>query len=59
LSTLFCSARAYEKDTCHGLGDWFIAFRFSVASSSDCPPDRNMMPAQRGRDESQGWRHTI
>ncbi len=40
-STEFWRARAYEKDTCHGLGLWFIAFRFSVASTSDWPPDKN------------------
>ena len=46
--TLFCRALAYEKDTCHGLGDWFMAFRLRVASSSDCPPDRNMIPGTAG-----------
>lgn len=48
LRTLFCRALAYEKDTCHGLGAWFMAFRLRVASSSDCPPDRNMIPGTAG-----------
>lgn len=47
-STLFCRARAYENDTCHGFGVWFIALRLSVASSSDWPPERNMMPGTAG-----------
>merc|ERR1719296_429084 len=45
---VFWRARAYEKDTCHGLGDWFIAFRFSVAWISDWPPDRKKMPGTAG-----------
>ena len=52
LSTEFCRARAYEKDTCHGLGFWFMAFRFRVASSSDWPPDRNMIPAAHSAGET-------
>lgn len=32
---------AYENDTCHGFGAWFIALKFKVASTSDCPPDKN------------------
>merc|ERR1712176_352151 len=38
LSTEFCSARAYEKDTFHGLASWFMALRCSVAATSLCPP---------------------
>ena len=48
LRTEFWSARAYENETCHGLGVWFMAFRLSVASSSDCPPERNMIPGTAG-----------
>merc|ERR1719382_2163224 len=45
---VFWSARAYEKETCHGFGDVFIAFRFSVAWISDWPPDRKKMPGTAG-----------
>merc|ERR1719486_287247 len=48
LRTEFCRARAEEKDTCQGLGVWFIAFRLSVDSISDCPPERNMIPGTAG-----------
>src|SRR5436190_878124 len=45
LSAGACSARPYENDRCHGCGPIaFIALRFAVASSSDCPPDRNTIP---------------
>merc|ERR1719171_3397542 len=37
-----------EKDTCHGLGVWFMALRLRVDSSSDWPPDRNMIPGTAG-----------
>ena len=47
-STVFCRARAYENDTCHGLALWFMALRFRVDSISDWPPDRNMMPGTAG-----------
>ncbi|CAA6666908.1 unnamed protein product [Spirodela intermedia] len=30
-----------RQETCHGLALWFMAFRFRVASTSDCPPERN------------------
>merc|ERR1712014_33157 len=48
LSVVFCRARAYEKDTCHGFGDVFMAFRFSVARISDWPPERKKMPGTAG-----------
>merc|ERR1712014_325050 len=45
---VFCKARAYEKETCHGFADRFIAFRFSVAWISDWPPDRKNIPGTAG-----------
>ena len=39
-----CSARPYEKDSGHGPPTWLIAFRFSVASTSDWPPERKTIP---------------
>src|SRR5206468_3979515 len=41
-----CSARAKEKLRGHGAasGRRFIALRWAVASSSDCPPERNTIP---------------
>ena len=48
LMTEFCNALAYEKDTCHGFGCWFMAFKYKVESNSDKPPDKNMMPAVSG-----------
>ncbi|CAA6673670.1 unnamed protein product [Spirodela intermedia] len=29
--------QVFRQETCHGLGAWFMALRFSVASTSDCP----------------------
>ncbi|URE32384.1 Glycosyl transferase family 2 [Musa troglodytarum] len=42
LSVLCCRARPNEKDSDHGFFPFslFIAFRFRVASSSLCPPER-------------------
>ena len=48
LMTEFCNALAYEKDTCHGFGCWFMAFKYKVESNSDKPPDKNMIPAVAG-----------
>merc|ERR1719343_199324 len=45
---VFWSARAYEKETCHGFVPWFIALRFSVAWISDWPPERKNMPGTAG-----------
>ena len=39
-----CSARPYENESGHGPPTWLIALRFSVASTSDCPPERKTMP---------------
>src|SRR5262249_56936635 len=40
-----CKARPYEKVTRHGMvPSLLIASRCAVASSSDCPPDKNAMP---------------
>ena len=39
------SARPKEKESCHGCGPRaFIAFRCTVASSSDWPPERKTIP---------------
>ena len=44
-STGACSARQYEKLTCHGCEPIaFIAFKWSVASSALCPPDKKTIP---------------
>lgn len=50
-----CSARPNEKDKCHGgvpllreRASWLIAFRLVVASLSDWPPLKNMMPGIAG-----------
>lgn len=45
------SALPYEKDRAHGLGMaviLFISLRLRVASSSDCPPERNMIAGRAG-----------
>ena len=40
-----CSTRRNEKDTCQGCGPRaFMALKWAVASSADCPPDRKAMP---------------
>ena len=39
-----CSARPYENESGHGPPSWLIALRFSVASTSDWPPERNTIP---------------
>ena len=39
-----CSARPYENDSGHGPPIWLIALRFSVASTSDWPPERKTIP---------------
>jgi hypothetical protein len=46
LRTLACKALPKEKVNAHGFlpGYIFIAFRLSVESSSDCPPDRKVIP---------------
>ena len=46
-STEDCSARAKEKDTFQGASGMYsaIAWMCCVASSSDWPPDRKVMPA--------------
>jgi hypothetical protein len=40
-NAVFWRALAYENDTCHGFGVLFISFKLRVASTSDCPPDKN------------------
>src|SRR5439155_264111 len=44
-----CRPRPYEKESCHGTppisaARRLIASRFTVASPSDWPPERNTMP---------------
>lgn len=49
LRTLACKALPKEKVRAHGFlpGKTFIAFRLRVASSSDCPPDKNVIPGKK------------
>lgn len=52
-----CSALPKEKDSAQGFvcpASRFSSFRLMVASSSDCPPDRNMMPGIAGGTHLQG-----
>jgi hypothetical protein len=52
--TEFWSARAYENDTCQGLGVWFMALRFRVDSSSLWPPERNLFFKEKKEGEGEG-----
>lgn len=46
LRTEACKARPKEKVNAQGLGpgELLMAFRLRVESSSDCPPDKNVIP---------------
>jgi hypothetical protein len=51
LTAEFCKALPYEKVKVQGLlmsFNWFIAFKFNDASSSDCPPDKKQTPTKAG-----------
>src|SRR6516165_8568773 len=52
-----CKARPYEKVTRHGSSpSLLIASRCAVASSSDCPPDKNAMPGTAAGTQSLSMR---
>jgi len=53
LTAEFCKALPNEKDKNQGVWtappNLFMALRFKLASSSDCPPDKKVIPTHAGK----------